>query len=263
MKPLLFFLFVFFFSCGKNQTADADVIARVNDEVLTKRDLVSLVGEKTNSSDLYERTTRDWVERKLLYGAALSAGLNKDLLLVKERDLFYQNLLISHFIKLNTKKGTSVKKEEVSDYYLKNKESFKRTDAEALVKHFVFSTKKEAEKAKKELIKEKTKEDVKSFLAEQRVETKIIKKGEAGSNLVGYVFSGDVGDFIGPKKHKKNYHLFQVLQKYSVGSYRGLELVFDEIYQRISKEKEISSLERLVDSLYLASDVFVSGEFIE
>ena len=29
----------------------------------------------------------------------------------------------------------------ISDYYLKNKESFKRIDEEALVKHFVFSTK--------------------------------------------------------------------------------------------------------------------------
>ena len=74
---------------------------------------------------------------------------------------------------------------------------------------------------------------------------------------------GSVGDILGPKKHNENFHLFQILQKHSKGSYIGLEKVYDDIYQRIYKEKEAFVLNSVLDSLYLSSDVFVSKETLE
>ena len=77
------------------------------------------------------------------------------------------------------------------------------------------------------------------LLSKQQVQTKTIRKNDAGSNLVGFVFTGGVGDVLGPKKHNKRFHLFQILQKHKEGSFLGLEKVYDEIYQRIYKEKEV------------------------
>ena len=258
MKFVFLNAFLFFIACSADKKTEEEFVARVNNEGLSKENLLFLAGNRAGDADLFSRTINKWVEKKLLYNAAISIGLDKDRQLANKRDLFYESLLISSFIDIQTKEKTKTTKKEVSDYYLKNKGSFKRTDDEVVVKHFVFSTNKEAKKIKKELNKKKPKVDMEDLLNEQRVETKTIKKSDAGSNLVGFVFLGAVGDVLGPKKHNESFHLFQILQKHNSGSYLGLELVYDEIYQRIYKEKELLVLGAVLDSLYLNSDVFIS-----
>ena len=258
MKLLFFVLSVFFVSCEPKSTAGGEVLARVEGETLTKKGLSFLVGEKGGHRDLFSRTMNKWVENKLLYNAALSLGLNKDRELIEKRDLFYQSLLISSFVDLQLKEKIKITKKEVSEYYLKNKESFKRVDDEVLVKHFVFDSEKDAKKLKKELRKKKVSSGFQALLGRSWTETKTIARGGAGSNFVGFVFSEKIGTVVGPKKHNKKHHLFQILQRYEMGSHAGLELVYDEIYQRVYKEKEISVLNTILDSLYLSSDVFVT-----
>ena len=262
MKTVFLYLFLFFTACGVDKKRGGEIIARVGKETLTKESLLFLAGDKVADAGVFSRFVKNWVEKKLLYNAALSTGLGKDLLLLKERDLFYESLLISSFIKIQTQKRTTTTKKEVSDYYLKNKESFKRTEEEVVVKHFVFKTNKEAKNFKKELKKKKPKIDIEELLKKQQVETKTIRKNEAGSNLVGFVFAGESGEVLGPKKNGGFFHIFQILQKHQKGSYVGLERVYDEIYQRIYKEKEILVMDSVLDSLYLESDVFVSQEIL-
>lgn len=262
MKLTSIFSLLFFLACSPNKKVTDGVVARVGKETLTKENLLFLAGNQASDLDFYSRATNKWVENKLLYHAAVSIGLDKDLVLTKERDLFYENLLVSAFIKIKTKGKITITKKEVSDYYLKNKSSFKRADEEIVVKHFVFTTKQEAKKTIKKLKKKKPKIDMEEFLKKQEVETKTIRKNDAGSNLVGFVFAGIVGDFLGPKEHNGFFHVFKVLQKHKKGSFVGLEKVYDEIYQRLYKEKEFLVLGTILDSLYLNSDVFVSNEVL-
>ena len=257
MKSLFFYVLLFFAACGVNKKPEGEIVARVGDEVLTKEMLLFLVGNQPGNADVFLRTINKWVENKLLYRAAVSLGLEKDVTLTKERDLFYENLLVSSFINIQTKEKTRTTKKEVSDYYLKNKNSFVRTDDEIVVKHFSFPSLKEAKKTKKELNKRKPKTDMQSLLNKQSVETKTIRKNEGGSNLVGFVFTGSVGDVLGPREHNKKFHVFQILQKHKKGTLIGLEMVYDEIYQRLFKEKEVLVIDAILDSLFLRSDVFV------
>tara|TARA_B100000287_G_scaffold6409_1_gene6219 strand:+ start:5322 stop:6134 length:813 start_codon:yes stop_codon:yes gene_type:complete len=258
MKLIVLFVHVFIVSCGIKETTDGEVVARVGEDKLTKENLLFLVGSQAGGVDVFSRAINKWVENRLLYHAAISTGLEKDLSLARERDIFYENLLVSSFIKIQTKEKTETTKKEVSDYYLKNKESFKRVDDEVVVKHFVFSKIESAKSFKKELKKKKSKKDMESLLNNQEVETKTIKKTSAGSNFVGFLFDGAIGDVLGPKKHNETFHVFQILQKHKKGSYLGLERVYDEIYQRLYKQKENFVLKSLIDSLYLNADVYVS-----
>ena len=257
MKIVYLCSLLFFFGCGGNKKTEKNIVARVGNETLTKENLLFLVGKQANNKEVFSREVNNWVEKKLLYRAAVFAGLNKDRSLTKERDLFYENLLVSSFVKIKTKEKTKTTKKEVSDYYLKNKESFKRTEEEVVVKHFVFKTNKEAKNFKKELKKKKPKIDIEELLKKQQVETKTIRKNEGGSNLVGFVFTGSVGDVLGPREHNKKFHVFQILQKHKKGTLIGLEMVYDEIYQRLFKEKEVLVIDAILDSLFLRSDVFV------
>ena len=246
---LFLYVLLFFTACGVDSNERESVVARVGNETLTKEDLLFLAGEQTSNAEVFSRTINSWVENKLLYRAALSSGLNKDLSLIKERDLFYESLLISSFIHIQTKENGVITKKEVSDYYLKNKESFKRTDEEVLVKHFVFSTDKAAKKIKKNLKENKPVVDMQKLINKKQVETKTIRKNDAGSNLVGFVFVGAVGDVLGPKKFNERFHVFQILQKHKKNSYLGLEKVYDEIYQRLYKKKEARLLQ-LINTSY-------------
>ena len=260
MKPVFILICLFLVACGASNKKEEGFVARVGDETLTKEGLLFLAGNRAGDADVFSRAINRWVEKKLLCQAARSIGLNKDLALINERDRFYESLLISSFIEIQIEEKTETTKKEVSDYYLKNKESFKRIDDEVVVKHFVFSTNKAAKKVKKELKKKKPKVDIEKLLKEQKVETKTLRRVDAGSNLVGFVFAGEPGDVLGPKKNGEDFHVFQILQKHARGSYLGLEIVYDEIYQRIYKKKEVLVLGSILDSLYLNSDVFISRE---
>ena len=264
MKTLFFYVFLFFIACSSvEQKKTSVIVARVGDETLTKKDLLLLTGNQVGGIDVFSREINNWVEKKLLYRAALSIGLNKDLVLTKKRDLFYESLLISSFVDIQTKANIKITKKDVSDYYLKNKESFVRIDEEVLVKHFTFQTSEAAKKTIKKLKKKKPKADMKEFLKNHTVETKSITKRGAGSSHIGFVFDGTVGDVLGPKNIGGFFHVFQILQKHKKGSYVGLEKVYEEIYQRLYKEKEVLILGAVLDSLYLNSDVFVSREVLE
>ena len=91
-------------------------------------------------------------------------------------------------------------------------------------------------------------------------ETKTVKEGLTSDNLVGFVFKYSVGDIVGPKSINGFYHVFDILKKHNKNSVRGLEVVYDEIHQRIFKTKEIQFLDSVLDSLFLNNDVFISPE---
>lgn len=260
MRSAFVFLFVvLFFSCSQKNEG-GEVLARVNNRLLTKKELAKLTTGELGGPQALSRTINRWVERRLLYNAAIAAGLKKDKNLIQQRDGFYQNLLISSFVGLQTKNRINITKKDVSAYYIKNKGSFKRTEEEILVKHFVLPNKKVAEKLKQAVKKKNRGSDLESLIKEYQPEIKTLKKKGAGSNLAKFVFSGSPGSVLGPKKHSGVFHVFEILQKHKKGSTVGLEFVYDEIYQRIYKQKELSVLSSILDSLYLSSDVYVSSE---
>ena len=110
MKSLFFYVLLFFMACGFNKKPEGEIIARVGNEVLTKEGLLFLVGNQAANAGVFLRTINKWVENKLLYRAAVSLGLEKDITLTKERDLFYENLLISSFVNIQTKEKTRTTK---------------------------------------------------------------------------------------------------------------------------------------------------------
>ena len=103
-------------------------MARVNEKKLTKEQLASLVGSTANDSRALLFATNRWVEKTLLYNEAIKSGLNKDAELLRKRDLFYEDLLVSSFLDIQTKNKIKITKKDVSNYYAKNKKSFTRAD---------------------------------------------------------------------------------------------------------------------------------------
>ena len=262
MKVFLIFI-LFVFSCSKDLEKDIDVYARVGNTVLTKKDVLNIKKEGVVDQDLIKNTIESWVEKTILHKEAINIGLDKDLFLLKKRDLFYKDLLISSFLEIKTKKDLIITKKEVSNYYKKNKFSFKRNHNEYLIKHFVLPTKKEGVKIKNYLRSNKKGEALELLIKNNKPETKTIKEGLINQKALNFLFNNSVGDVVGPKKINSLYHVFQILRKHEKGTVPGLELIYDEVYQRIFKIKQKKFLNSFLDSLYLSADIYISQEVKE
>jgi len=262
MKVFLIFV-LFIFSCSKNLEEEVDIYARVGNTVLTKEEVLNIKKEGLVDQSLMKNTIESWVEKTILYKEAINIGLDRDLFLLKKRDHFYKDLLISSFLELKTKKDLIITKKEISNYYKKNKFSFKRNHNEYLIKHFVLPTKKEANKIKNYLRSNKKGKALEIFIKNNKPEIKTIKDGLISQTKLGFIFNNSVGDIVGPKKLNSSYHIFQILRKYEKGTVPGLELIYDEVYQRVFKIKEKKFLNRFLDSLYLSADIYISPEVKE
>ena len=259
----MFFIFVVFFifvSCSTEERNIGEVFARVGEKTLTKKEVVEMKKVGLVSEGSVSNLVNNWVEKTLLYEAAKNASLDKDEVLIKKREAFYKNLLISSFLDIKAKKEISVSKKEISNYYNKNKKSFTRNSDEILLKHFVLPTSKEAKKIKKLLKSNKKGKELEVLVKKYKPETKTVKKGLMGDNLIGFVFKYSTGDVVGPKLINGSYHVFDILKKHNKKSIRGLEIVYDEIHQRIFKTKELQFLDSVLDSLFLNNDIYISPE---
>ena len=255
------FLFLFLFcSCSKNTEEVVDVYARVGEIILTKEDVQKITKDGLIEQNTSRNLVESWVEKTLYYKEALNINLDKDKTLLDKRDLFYKNLLVKSFLEIKTKKEIKISRKEVLDYYKKNKTSFIRNQDEVLLKHFVLPTKKEANKLKTLLKSNKKGNELEKYVGKYKPETKTIKKGFVNKNLIGFIFDGSVGDVLGPKKIESSYHVFNILKKNNKGSFKGLEIVYDEIHQRLFKIKEMQLLNKFLDSLYTSADIYISPE---
>ena len=142
----IFFIFFIFISCSTEERGTENVFARVGEKTLTKEDVISMKKKGLVSEGSVSHLVNRWIEKMLLYEAAINSNLDKDEFLVKKRDIFYKELLISSFLDIKSKKEIFVSKKEISNYYNKNKKSFTRKNNEILLKHFVLPTNKEAKK---------------------------------------------------------------------------------------------------------------------
>ena len=256
----LLYIFIFIhFSCSSKGGGEESVVARVNETTLTKEQLSALAGSTVSDSRVLLLATNRWIEKTLLYNAAVESGLKKDTEIIHRRDRFYKDLLVSSFLEIQTKNKINITKKEVSNYYAKNKKSFTRPDDEIIIKHFVLPSNKESIKLKK-LLRGGVGAEIEKYVTKYGPQTRLLYRHTAESSAVGFVFSGSAGDILGPKKNDEGFHLFEILKKYKKGSDRGLELVYDEIYERLHKQKKEVLIASTLDSLYLSSDVFISPD---
>ena len=259
---LIYITLFLFFSCSNqtDQREDKDIVARVNNAFLTKEKLSHLTGENFSNSKTLLHATNRWVEKTLLYNHAIKNNLQMDKNLIAQKEDFYKNLLVSSYLNILKKNKIIVNKKEVSDYYNKHKKGFARLSDEILIRHFILKSKKEAEKIKKIIKKNKKGKEIEKIIKDHQPQRKLLDKSLVSENLVGFVFNANINDIVGPKKHNGKFHLFQLLKRHKKGSVRGLEFVYDEIYQRLFKQKEALVFASVLDSLYTTADVYISPE---
>jgi parvulin-like peptidyl-prolyl isomerase len=75
------------------------------------------------------------------------------------------------------------------------------------------------------------------------------------------IFKNKKGSIVGPIRTASGYHVIKILNKYKKGSKVGLEDVYDKIYQRLLKQKQVVLAVDLLDSLKEKSNVFINSNY--
>ena len=258
MKNLFVFFILFFLSCAVEKRDETEVVARVNDHTLTIKKLEALLPPGSRTNNQIKKFIYSWVENILLYDAAVKNGLNEDAGLIATRDHFYRKLLGSTFIRARAQGRITITDKNVRDYYQVNKVSFSRSAEEAVIRSFMVPSVQEAENIKKVLSNPRTTQNKAELFKKHTVEIKTVKKGHMAKNLDLAIFSGEKNNLLGPIISNNNYYIIEIISYNRVGTIKGLEEVYDEIYQRLLKENEGVLYRSILDSLYTASTVFIT-----
>ena len=167
------------------------------------------------------------------------------------------NLIISSFWDQKQALKISVSRKEVLDYYNKNKESFYRETEEVFLEHYfteelVFSKKLRSYF----ILNKKTDINISDFL----LESKTVKKGRVFDKFSPYLFDNQ-NNISGPIKSNKGYHFFKILNRYEKGSLQGLEIVYDEIFQRLYEKKKKNFSLLILDSLKNTEEIYINPKY--
>ncbi len=257
MYNMLIFLFVFIFSCSPEEEQKPLVYARVGNEELNQKNISIPSFPNTPNYDGFSSFVDSWVDETILFISAKRTGLLKDASLTKKRDSFYRSLIISSFVESETSKKIIITNEEIKDYYKDNSVDFLRNGDVVFAEQYVLNNKDSANILLSLLLSNKLKK-VNSF--SYQLESGYIKKGVFSSDIDSQIFIKN-NKFVGPIKNKGLYYVIKVLSKHKKGSLRGLEEVYDEIYQRIYKRKQSIEYYFLMDSLKQSVDFYINKDF--
>jgi len=251
----------FLASCSVQEKDDSVVLARVNDQVLTVEKLEKLLPPENRTGDQLKNFIRAWVDNALYYDAALGDGFLKDSRLSSERDRYYKKIMIGSYIQTKTSSSVVVSNSDIREYYDKNPSGFIRQNDEAYVYHFFTTKHLDARSVRSKLLKKQTVDSKSELFESFGVEKKTVTKGFLLKKLDIAIFKNKNKAVVGPIRTSSGYHVFEILKRYKKGSKVGLEDVYDKIYQRLLKQKQVVLAADLLDSLKEKSNVFINSNY--
>ena len=248
-------------SCSVREKDNSVVLARVNDQVLTVSKLEKLLPPKNRIDEQLKKFIRDWVDNALYYDAALKDGLHGDSQLSNERDRYYKKIVIGSYLQTKTSSSVAISNSDIRVYYDENLSGFIRQNDEAYVCHFFTNKHSDARSVRSKLLRKQAVDSESELFDGFGVEKKTVTRGFLLKELDIEIFKNKKGAIVGPIRTANGYHIFKIVNIYKKGSKKGLEDVYDKIYQRLLKKKQVVLAADLLDSLKEKSNVFINSNY--
>ena len=259
MRQIIFCLTVLIVSCYKdsNKKIDDDVYARVGSIELTQKDLV-LFDNKTPDLRTLNSEIKVWIDETVLFSEAVKNGFENDEILQRRRDSYYKKLIISSFVESVAASKVSISNDDVRLYYKRNKGEFVRALDEVRIEQYIVKSKKVANRLAASFNSKKN-IDLSKFDIEL-VKTETVQRGTFAKNIDGLIFVKKKV-IVGPVFIGKDISVLKVLDINKKGSIKGLNDVYDEIYQRVFMIKALEAQKFLLDSLKKDIDISINPKY--
>ena len=259
MRLLIFCLVTLIVSCYKdsNKEVDGDVYARVGPVELTQEDLV-FFDNRTPDLRTLNSEIKIWIDETLLFSEAMKNGFENDVVLQRKRDSYYRELIVTSFVESVIASKVSVSNDDVRLYYKRNKGEFARVLDEVRIEQYIVKSKKVADRLVTSFNSKKN-IDLSKFDVEL-VKTETVQRGTFAKNIDDMLFVKRKG-VVGPVVLGKDISVLKVLNINKQGSIKGINEVYDEIYQRVFKIKSIEVKESLLDSLKKTVNISINPKY--
>jgi len=249
-KLLSIVLILFIVSCANEGRVDSPIIARVENEILTIAEAEQLKLTLPNKNYTITSVVGGWINRELLYIAAINGGLEQDNTLNSKVDIYRKNLFGNTYMDNYVASTISIENVDIKNYYDNNRGSFRYKNDGAKIMHFYTPYDSVAIYIADAHNKTNNSVDQKTLLANFNVDVTIVEKGRLIEQLDSAIFSNSRTNItIGPIKTDYGYHVVEVLGRYKKDSYIDIDDAYDEIYQRLFNQKKSLGSIVYLDSL--------------
>jgi hypothetical protein len=259
MRQFIFYLAILSFSCYKDNGKEVKpgVYARVGSVELNKEDLFPF-NQKTPDKETLNSAIKNWIDQTVLLSEAKKEGFENDVALLKKRDSYYKELVVASFVESFISSKVSVSKEDIRLYYKKNKGEFLRGFDEIKIEQYVLNSRKVANRLVASFNSKKG-VDLSKFKIES-IRSKVIRSGTFPKSIDDELFIKRK-NIVGPVFLGKEISVLKVLNRNNKGSTKGVNEVYDEIYQRVFKIKSLEAKVSLLDSLKKTVNISISPEY--
>ena len=259
MRQSIFCLSVLLLSCfsENDQKVAEDVYARVDSDELTKENLF-LFNNKTLDAKTLNNSIKNWIDETVLLSEAKKRGFENDMALLRKRDSYYKELIVDSFVESVVTSKVSVSNDDIRLYYKRNKGEFVRGFDEVKVEQYILNSKKLANRLVASFNSKKN-IDLSKFEIEL-IKTEVVRRGTFSKNIDEKLFVRK-NTVVGPVVLGKDISVLKVLGKSKKGTIRGLNEVYDEIYQRVFKIKSLKAKAFLLDSLKKTVNISINPKY--
>lgn len=261
MISLLSFLVLF--CSSKEQETGSSAVVSVGDIFVSSSDLEQHLEDRIKDSVFVYEYLSNWIEKELLYQGGRSLGIHKDGSVLQKTSDYNKALVGKGFFDLSVK-DILIKKDEIKNYYSENKEAFKRMKKEVRAACFSVWEKSIAQKIKREL-RSNSSRNTSAVVTKYGGVLRDFRFGELPPGVNDKVFSKNnfkKGNLLGPYLVDGDYYVLKIITVFPEGTYLGIDIVYDEIYQRLKNKTFALRLRNLVDSLKMEHVVKIDSQKI-
>lgn len=261
-RKCLFFLIAFLvtfsilWSCQKKP--GGKIIVKVNHTALTEEQIEEFLPPEYKSSVTLEQKksfVQKWIENELLYQEARKKKIDQKKELQNRILNTIKDLVVMEFLDQEFGESVSATEEEARNFYLQNKDNFKRGEEEVRASHILLKSKTKADSVYQELKKgadftklaQQISED--SLTLSQGGDLGFFSRSEMAPFIAEVAFKLKIGEVSAPIKSDYGYHILKVTDKKEKGSLRDFNLIKDQILDYLSNEKRAQKVRELVEQL--------------
>jgi len=251
MKIKYLLVLLFFIGCSKIEKK-IDFIARVDDSYLPTSEIKKKIENdlllKTVNKNYVNSLVASWIQKEALFQESSKYHFDKDKNLIYKANQYYKDLVIDAYLQYFFQNNVTISENEITNYYLNNKNSFIRSAQQVKVSHVYVNDYNDAKKIKS-ILQSLNQNKKNQLYSQYNFETKILTKGSIIAELDKELFETSPQSIIGPISSDYGFHIIKVIERYESNTVKPIDLVRDEIYNILIQQKIQANYIIFVDSL--------------
>lgn len=266
---------IVFTGCGKSKVAPVaaqkDVVANVNNEVITMKDVDERISKlppyyQNMVKDRKKELVEDMILEKLLYDEATKKGVQNDKEVKEMLEEAQRKIMISKLIKDEVEEKTKVSDKDVEEYYNAHKDEFSIPERWK-ASHILVKTEEEAKAVLDELSKggafdELAKTKSQDTSAKKGGDLGYFTKGQMVPEFEEAVIKLEVGQISQAVKTQFGYHIIKLTDK-KPAQIQELKDASAKIKNELLMKKKRDAFDKLVADLRTKAKIKINESLLE